>query len=56
MGGTVALKVGPHWAPPPDEPRYERLLEEIGLDDAPVRATMERLRAMDGPAKDDISY
>lgn len=50
-GGTVALKVGPHWAPLRGEPRYERLLEEMGLDDASVRETMERLHAMDRPAE-----
>ncbi len=37
------LKVNPWWEPLRGEPRYQRLLEQMGLDDASVRQTMEKL-------------
>lgn len=49
--GISGLKVFPLWEPLRGEPRYERLLEEMGLDDASVQETMDRLEAMDGPGE-----
>ncbi|MDR8393720.1 protein kinase [Aliifodinibius sp. S!AR15-10] len=43
IGGNVLIKVDPVWAPLRGEPRYRRLLERMGLDDASVRETMARL-------------
>lgn len=36
------FKVDPVWAPLRGEPRYQRMLEEMGLDDQSVQRTMKR--------------
>ena len=53
-GGVLSLKVGLEWTPLRGEPRYERLLEQMGLDDGSVRETMARLNAMDEPYQEAI--